>query len=200
MLAKSGQLRNWTLVSGETTLDNRLPPLNWTDAIFQVIDFGSFSSLWYWIVVAVAWSTASHFVLGVPYDLIQRAKRVGGDAEDDVVDLARLSVKRQLNIASMAGVWLLGFACFLLTTLFVLGVWYEIELALAVLLLALPMTILGAIRLSTCRLIAAENPEYPDLLRILTRHRIVTQVIGMFAIFITAMVGMFHNLAALYSF
>lgn len=174
--------------------------MNWNDALIQVIDFGSFSSLWYWIIVAVAWSTASHFVIGVPYDMIQRAKRQGGKAAEDVIDLTRLNVTRQLHIASVAGLWLLGFACFLLSGLAVLGIWYKVELATAVLLLAAPMMIVGAMRLSTCRLIAAKNPEFPDLVHILTRHRLLTQVVGMIAIFVTAMVGMFHNLAGLQAF
>ncbi len=150
--------------------------------------------------MAVVWSTASHFVVGVPYDVIQRARRQGGEAEASVLDYARLSVNRQLHIASVAGIWLLGFACFVLTSLFVLGVWYEVELALAVLLLALPMTCVGAMSVSTCRLIAATDPDFDGLLKVLMRHRLWTQIIGMISIFITAMVGMFHNLSALQSF
>ncbi|MEM9756043.1 MAG: component of SufBCD complex, partial [Pseudomonadota bacterium] len=32
----------------------------------DVIDLRSFSNLWYWIVLAVFWSSASHWGLGVP--------------------------------------------------------------------------------------------------------------------------------------
>ena len=49
-------------------------------AIFELIDMRSFSSLWFWILLAVTWSTASHWVIGVPYDLIQRARRTGPEA------------------------------------------------------------------------------------------------------------------------
>ena len=174
--------------------------VNWNDAIFQVIDLGSFSSLWYWIAVAVAWSTVSHCVIGVAFDVVQRAKRHGGEAMVELADMTRLCVNRQLNITAMAGAWILGFVCFLLSSLLILGVWYDVELALAVFMLALPMTIVGATALSTSRLIAATGPEGEDLIRILTRHRLWTQIVGMSSIFLTAMVGMFHNLAALYSF
>ncbi len=47
---------------------------------------GSFSNLWYWIALAVMWSSTSHWVLGVPYDMIQRARREGGQAEADLED------------------------------------------------------------------------------------------------------------------
>ncbi|MDO7630423.1 MAG: component of SufBCD complex, partial [Loktanella sp.] len=57
--------------------------MDWNKAILQVIDLRSFSSLWYWLFIAIAWSTVSHWVLGVPYDMVQRAKRQGGQAEID---------------------------------------------------------------------------------------------------------------------
>ncbi len=52
----------------------------------------SFSNLWYWIALAVTWSTASHWVLGVPFDMVLRARRHGGDAERDLEDMVRVNV------------------------------------------------------------------------------------------------------------
>ena len=49
--------------------------MDWYDTVFEVIDMRSFSNLWYWIGLAVLWSSVSHWVLGVPYDSILRAKR-----------------------------------------------------------------------------------------------------------------------------
>ena len=46
--------------------------------IFEVIDMRSFSNLWYWIMLAVIWSSTSHWVLGVPHDMFIRARRQGG--------------------------------------------------------------------------------------------------------------------------
>ena len=43
-----------------------------------------------WIVLAVAWSSASHWVLGVPFDMVMRARRQGGQAAADLEDLARI--------------------------------------------------------------------------------------------------------------
>ena len=174
--------------------------MDWKDAILHVIDLRSFSSLWYWIAVAVLWSTVSHWVIGVPYDMVQRAKRLGGQSEIDLQDLVRINVNRQLSYAGAAGIWLMGFLCFVLTMLAALGFWYRLELAQAVFLMALPMSIVGALALSTSRLIAATEPEGEALWRILSRHRIFTQIVGMGAIFMTALYGMFHNLSVLQSF
>lgn len=64
------------------------PQVDFYVRISEVIDFRSFSNLWFWIALAVMWSTASHWVMGVPWDLVQRARRQGGRAGEDVHQLA----------------------------------------------------------------------------------------------------------------
>ena len=85
----------------------------------------------------------------------------------------------------------------LLSGLLVLGVWYRLEFAQAVLFLAVPMTLVGALSVSAARGIADADPAGAELVRRLVRHRFWTQLVGMAAIFVTAMFGMYHNLAAL---
>ncbi len=174
--------------------------MNWTQTVFEVIDMRSFSNLWFWIALAVVWSSASHWVLGVPFDLIQRAARHGGQTQQDVEDLVRINVNRLLHIGRVSGMWLLGFTCFMLTGLAVLGFWYRIEFAEAVFLIALPMSLLGALSLSTARLIETEAPTGAALHKRLVRHRIWTQFLGMVSIFVTAMWGMYQNLASMHGF
>jgi hypothetical protein len=65
--------------------------LDWYENVFELIDMRSFSNLWYWIALAVVWSTASHWVLGVPFDLITRARRKGGVVEQDLKTLLRIN-------------------------------------------------------------------------------------------------------------
>ena len=156
-------------------MQSRLP-LDWHQTVFELIDMRSFSNLWFWIALAVMWSTASHWVIGVPYDLVLRARRQGGQAETDLEDLVRVNVNRLLYVARVSGLWLLGFGCFFLTALAITGFAYHVEFAQAVFLLLFPMSIVG-------------------LHRRLGRHRFFTQFIGMISIFLTAMWGMFQNLS-----
>ena len=155
----------------------------------------SFSNLWFWIVVAVVWSSASYFVMGVPYDMILRARRLGGQHRVDFEDMVRISVNRILYVTRTAGMWLLGFLAFALTALLILAFWYWVEFAQAVVLIALPMSLVGAMSVARARAIEAEEPEAEVLVRQLLRHRFWTQVIGMLALFVTAMFGMYQNLA-----
>jgi len=169
--------------------------LDWYDTVFEVIDMRSFSNLWYWIGLAVLWSTASHWVLGVPYDMIQRAKRNGGQAEVDLHDMVRIMCNRLLYIGHVSGLWLLAFTSAIISGLFVLGFWYQVEFAQALFLFVFPMSIVGLVSISTARLIVNEGATGPLLFKRLTRHRLYTQIIGMISVFVTAMWGMFQNLS-----
>lgn len=155
----------------------------------------SFSNLWFWIALAVLWSTASHWVLGVPFDMVARARRYGGQAEQDLEDMVRINTNRLLFIANVSGLWLLGLGCFLLTGLGVLGFFYRLEIAQALFLLGLPMSLVGLLSLSTARLIYQTEPTGEALRRRLIRHRLYVQMIGVISIFITALWGMYQNLA-----
>ncbi len=168
--------------------------MGWFDAVFEVIDMRSFSNLWYWIGLAVVWSTVSHWVLGVPYDMVLRARRRGGDAERDLHDLVRINVNRLLYIVQLSGVWLLALGSAVLSTLAVLGFWYGVEFAQAVFLLLFPLSLVGLMSIATARRIRAEGDTGAQLYRRLFRHRLLTQVVGMVSVFVTAMWGMYQNL------
>lgn len=168
--------------------------LDFYQTIFEVIDMRSFSNLWFWIAVAVIWSSASHWVIGVPYDMVLRARRHGDQALTDLEDLVRINVNRILYIAQVSGMWILGFSFFFMTMLFLLAVFYQFEFAQAVLLLAFPLSLVAALSVSTAQQIREESATGETLYKRLTRHRIYTQIIGMVSIFITSMWGMYQNL------
>ena len=170
--------------------------MDWYKSVFELIDMRSFSNLWFWIALAVVWSSASHWVLGVPYDMVLRARRQGGQAEADLEDMIRMYSNRLLFISGVSGLWILAFGCFFLTGLGMLGFMYDFEFAQAVFLLAFPMSLVGLLSLSTARLITDEGSTGELLRKRLTRHRLYTQIIGMISIFVTAMWGMFQNMSA----
>jgi hypothetical protein len=165
------------------------------DTVFEVIDMRSFSNLWYWIALAVLWSSTSHWVLGVPHDMIQRARREGGQAQVDLEDLARINSGRLLAIMDQGGLAIVGVGFFWLTVLMVLAFYYDVEFAQAVFLLAFPMVFVFWLSVRACRRIRAGENRGEALYRRLTIHRRWTQGIGMVAIFVTAMYGSWQNLS-----
>ncbi|TMV08636.1 component of SufBCD complex [Ruegeria sediminis] len=169
--------------------------MDWYTSIFELIDLRSFSNLWFWIAVAVLWSSASHWVLGVPYDMIQRARRVGGQAEADLLDIVRIHVNRVLYIIEVSGVWLLAIVCFLLSMLAMLGFYYSIEFAQAVFLMAFPMSLVALLNLSFARRIRRQEPKLEIVAKLLLRCRLYVQLIGIVSIFVTSLWGMYQNLS-----
>jgi hypothetical protein len=171
------------------------PEVELFDTIFEVIDMRSFSNLWYWIALAVLWSSASHWVLGVPHDMIQRARREGGQAQQDLEDLVRINVTRILGLVDQGALIFVGLASFWLTALGMMAFWYDVEFAQAVFLLVFPMTLVAWRAVHACRRIAGGENRGEALYRRLTVHRRWTQVIGMLAIFVTALYGTWQNVS-----
>ncbi|MDZ7709809.1 MAG: component of SufBCD complex [Roseovarius sp.] len=166
------------------------------DNVFELIDLRSFSNLWFWIALAVTWSTASHWVLGVPWDMAIRARRSHGDtAMADFEDMVRINTGRILFVAGQSGTLLTGVTAFLLTSLALLGFVYGNEFSQALFLLGFPLTGVGLLSLRTAHRIRAEEPRGDALIARLSRHRLLVQVIGMVSIFVTAMWGMYQNMA-----
>jgi hypothetical protein len=169
--------------------------VKWYELIFIVIDMRSFSNLWYWIGLAVLWSSVSHWVMGVPFDMITRARRQGDQAAQDLAAIANINARRLLYISRGAGIWLIAFSCFLLTLLGLLSVVHDVEFAQAVLLMFAPMLLVGYLTTRTAYRIEQESPEGDALIRVLMRHRFRVQLIGMISIFVTSMFGMYQNFA-----
>jgi hypothetical protein len=164
-------------------------------SILELIDLRSFSNLWFWIALAVTWSSASHWVLGVPYDMVTRARRSGGQSQQDFEDITRINVNRLLYITRVSGIWMLGSACFALSALVVLGFWYDVEFAQALFLLGFPMSMVFLLNLSTAHLINAEGCLGEALAKRISRCRLYIQMIGMVSIFVTALWGMLQNMS-----
>lgn len=160
----------------------------------EIIDMRSFSNLWYWIALAVLWSTVSHRILGVPFDMVVRARKYGGQQEQDLEDLVRINVNRMIFVVQSSGVLLLGLACFVLSGLATLGFFLSVEFAQSVFLLLFPLCLVGIVNVYTAQKILTLNAKGEDLRKILSTCRIIVQIMGMIFIFLTAMWGMFQNL------
>ncbi|SMX35076.1 component of SufBCD complex [Actibacterium lipolyticum] len=168
--------------------------MEWHESVFDLIDMRSFSNLWFWLALSVVWSTTSHWILGVPFDLVQRASRHGGQAEQDLHDIVRINTNRILYISGVSGMWILGFTCFALTSIAILGFYFKVEFCQAMFLLGLPLSFVGLLSLDTARRIRKNGLQGEALIRKLRLHRVFVQLIGIVAIFVTGFWGMYQNL------
>lgn len=166
--------------------------------LVALLDLRSFSNLWYWITLAVVWSSASHWVLGIPYDMVWRAKREGGQAQEDLEALARINTSRMLHYSRQRGPWLVGVMCFIATVLALTGFVYDAEFAQAVLMFFAPLCVLLYLSLRSALKIEAGEGQGEALHRRLFWHRLSVQLLGMVAIFVTSLYGMYVNVQITY--
>ena len=174
----------------------RISTVAWYETVFELIDLRSFSNLWFWIVLAVIWSSTSHWVLGVPWDMVMRAKRKQSEQSvQDLRDIIRINTNRIHYIMQESGLLLIGIICFLLTALLLLGFVYGNEFSQALFLLSFPGSIVGLTSVRTAYVITNNGLQEDALIARLQKHRIITQFIGIISIFVTAMWGMLQNIS-----
>lgn len=142
-------------------------------------------------MLAVFWSTASHYVLGVPYDMVSRAAKLGGQAEQDLHDLVRINVNRLTHVADEAGLWLVLITSFVVTGLLLTGFLYGVEFCQALSLIVVPMLLVFALSIFSAK--RADGLSGAALRSVLRWHRVAVQAIGMVSILISSMWGMYVN-------
>lgn len=165
--------------------------MDWQSDILEVIDFRSFQSVWYWIALATAWMLATQRVLGVPYDLVARARRDAA-ARHRLELLASIVLRRRIEIMDAAGPLLIGLTSAALTACAILGFGYGIDLAQAAFLLLAPLSGLWLADQRTARRLLAQEAGRHDLAAQLRRVRRRTQAVGTVAIFLTSGWGMWR--------
>lgn len=169
--------------------------MNFYATVFATIDLRSFSNLWFWIAVVVAWSSATHFLIGVPFDMVVRARRHGGQAMAALEAMVLIQARRRNQIMRGSGVWLVGFWAMVLSVMAVLGFGYGAELAQALTLLLGPLSLAAVLGLRLAARLERAPLAGAALTRKLTLHRLAVQAIGLGAILITTLWGVWHNLA-----
>ena len=170
--------------------------MNLLSLIASQIDTRSFASLWYWILIALLWTGLTRSALGVPHDLLARARRVGGQVQQDVECLARIHAERYVYYWSRGQIVQVAFLAFVVSGLLVLAVAFNFEFAQAILFLLLPLAMIATSALRGAHLILAGHGQGDALHKLMWRHRIFVQLVGFTFIFLTAIFGMVHNLTA----
>ncbi len=159
--------------------------------IFDFLSLRTFSSVWYWIAVAAVWATASHRPLGVPYDMVWRARKDEGEARATLDAIARGFAGRLVGGITRGGAVAAGLASALLSALAILAFVYGLEFAQGLLLIVLPLSLVAVLNFQTARQIDRGG----DPVRHLRRLRAATHAVAFVALFVTAFWGMYVNLA-----
>ncbi|WP_424926584.1 hypothetical protein [Amaricoccus tamworthensis] len=141
--------------------------------------FGSsgFINLWYWVLTVLIWTVVTHRTIGVPYDMILRAKR-SPEVSKQVDFLAHVHSRRITALHRSAGTLFALFVGFMLSGMFVLGFMWRVEVATAAFLLLFPLTGIGYSTIQTSLSIQERDFRGATLIKILARRRFWHQVVA----------------------
>ncbi len=158
--------------------------------LLSLLDSRSFTSLWYWLGFAAMWSLASRNVLGIPSDVVMRARR---DEAGRAVLLQWLAVVLpHWRIGPGMAMALTGLGCFVLVVLAGLGFAYGLEAAQALFLMVAPLLAVLVLRVRLAqglmRVLASHPPQEAARLaaRGLVRHGWLTYGMALVSIAVTS--------------
>ena len=144
----------------------------------------------------VTWAVASNWLLGVPFDMLYRARKLGETELGDLEALVDINVRRMVEMNTVLGVAITGIVAFSLSMLVLLSLFYGIELAQGLLALGAPLTVIMALNMRLAHSLHAAPLRGRPLVQRLFRVRLWTQVVGMVALFFTSMFGMYSVISS----
>lgn len=159
--------------------------------MFALFRFDSFFSVWYWALTVVVWTLVCQRTLGVPHDMLVRARRLP-EVAARVDLLARIGAERVAGLAETLGAPLAALAGFGLAVLGALGFWEGVEAAKAAFLLLFPLSIVAVGALELARRVRAGELAGEALRRSLARRRAMNQTIAVIAILTAAVSALGH--------
>lgn len=175
------------------------------DSLVGLLDSRSFMTIWYWLTLIGMWSATGRSVLGVPSEVLARARAAQGKGDPEgaavvtLLDWLSLVLPRW-QLGPREGVVFLGVTSFLLTSLAVLGFVFWLELAQALVLLLVPFWLLFWMRTRLARRLmpvidAAQDGRLTladagaEAARKLALHRALVTVLSILAVAVTVLWG-----------
>lgn len=161
----------------------------------DLMNFSSFWTLWFWIAHVIAWSMASHFTLGVPFDIVQEADREAGE-DGPWVHAAEAMIHAQaFRFASYGrrfGPLMTGVSAFIISVCITLSILADLELARALLTFFVPLTLVYIVTMRFARRVEADGLTGAALRKKLRMQRLVNQLIGLLAIAMAVMFAIYQ--------
>lgn len=145
----------------------------------------SFWTLWFWVAHVVTWSMASHFAMGVPYDMVVEANREKSEDGPWARATEAIILAQSFRFTSMArrfGTALAASVAFLITVLLTLGIRSDVEFARAVATILVPLTLIYILTVRMAFRIENHDLKGPALRIMIRNLRLQNQLIGVLAI------------------
>lgn len=173
------------------------------DILRELMNFDSFWTLWFWLAHVIAWSMASHFTMGVPYDVVIEANREEGE-DGPYAQAAEAMLQAQMfrfaRLGERYGVGLTGAVAFLLTVLATLGILADLEFARALATIVGPLTFIYVLTILAAISWRRKGLSGAALRAVLKRQRIINQLVGLMGVLLAVIGSMYEALRNIESF
>jgi hypothetical protein len=156
--------------------------------LFEIFAAASFHSIWYWVLHVVVWTMACYRTLGVPQDMLLRARRFP-EIAGRVDLLAQLAAARVGGIYDLLGVPIAAVTGFVLAGCFALGFLSRIEVAQAAFFVVMPLAVISFSKLRLALAVRRRGVRGPELVLALARRRLWHQFIAILAMLAAAGAG-----------
>lgn len=174
-------------------------------SLLAFLDSRSFGTVWYWLLLLGLWSATGRSILGVPAEVVARARAaMRSDTPEspavlNLLDWLSLALPRW-RLGRTEGAVFLGIAAFCLSSLALLGFLYGLEMAQALTLMLSPFLLLFWLRILLARrlmplMARAEAGELPmtelaqQTVRRMIWHRRFVSLLSVVSVAITALWG-----------
>jgi hypothetical protein len=152
--------------------------------LVRLLNSDSFDSFWYWLIIAVSWSRATHFMLGVGLHDVRDALRNGGTDMSDVEMLIHINARKLTRAMDRYGVWLTAVGTFLIAGIATLGFRFDIELMQASTFLFASLTLGSLVSLRFAYRVIKDDLQGKALCDGFSRFRTIKQFVGIASIFV----------------
>jgi hypothetical protein len=154
--------------------------------VTDLLTSSSFGNIWYWLFMAITWSTLCHWILGVPYDMVLDAERKGGTFESNCEAMIQAHVLRVTTIFQSGGVAIIAGVAFVLALLATIGFGFLFEGAIAAFMMLTPIVLVMGASVHLAFQIQREGLSGPAVRSRMGWRRFWNQVIGLISIVCSA--------------
>lgn len=115
------------------------------DGFLHLLGSRSFTSIWFWLMLALMWSLAGRNIAGVPDQAVRAVRRDEEGAALRLLDWLSLALPERL---AHPGEWavMVAIGAFALSSLAVLGFGFGLEMAQALAILLIPLGVVALLR------------------------------------------------------
>ncbi|MEM8657896.1 MAG: hypothetical protein AAGF22_07350 [Pseudomonadota bacterium] len=168
------------------------------DIVRELMNFNSFWTIWFWLAHVVAWSMASHFTLGVPFDMVveaNREKEEGGPYARATDAMIQAQIFRFTTLFRRYGMLLSGSTAFLIAVLLTLGTLGDSEFARAMLSIMIPLTLIYIFTIRFAIRMEREGLSGATLRKALGKQRLINQLFGLLGISMAVLLAMYQAIS-----